>query len=57
MKRKLKKGVVLLIHTKNEEKNIAECIKSAQVCADQIIVLDQQSTDNTRDIAKNWEQK
>jgi len=42
-------GVVL---TKNEEKNIKRCLDSIEWC-DEIIVIDDYSTDNTRNIAEN----
>lgn len=40
------------IITKNEEEHIADCIASARLVADEIIVLDSGSTDNTVDIAR-----
>lgn len=42
----------LVINTKNEENNIADCINSARDIVDEIIVVDMQSTDKTVDIAK-----
>jgi glycosyltransferase involved in cell wall biosynthesis len=52
------KGVVrtlmrlsVVILTKNEEQNIADCIRSVQ-WADRIVVLDCKSTDRTREIAE-----
>ena len=44
--------VTVIILAKNEEKNIRDCIQSA-VFADEIIVIDDFSTDNTAHIAKN----
>lgn len=49
----MKKGVTVGILAKNEEKNIARCIESACCFADEIIVLDNGSTDRTKDIALN----
>jgi len=42
------------IITKNEEDHIADCLKSARLVADQIIVLDSGSTDKTVEIAKQY---
>lgn len=45
-----------LIIAKNEEKNIARCIKSQLFCIDEIIVLvDKSTTDNTLAIASSFE--
>src|SRR4030066_85187 len=48
----MKKGLSLVINVKNEEKNIAECIKSARAIVDEVIVADMHSTDKTVEIAK-----
>ncbi|WP_144780151.1 O-antigen ligase family protein [Marinobacter maritimus] len=42
------------IITKNEEDHIADCLKSARLVADEIIVLDSGSTDRTVEIAKQY---
>lgn len=42
----------LVINTKNEEKNIRDCILSAKDIVDEIIVVDMQSTDKTVEFAK-----
>ena len=42
-----------VIITFNEEKNIGRCIESAKRVADEVIVLDSFSTDNTVEIARN----
>jgi glycosyltransferase involved in cell wall biosynthesis len=44
--------VSAVIICKNEEKNIARCIKSLQGISDDIIIIDSGSTDNTVTIAK-----
>lgn len=45
-------SVVLTTH--NEEKNLAKCLESIEDLADEIIVVDGDSTDQTRKIAKNF---
>lgn len=44
--------ITVIILTKNEEKNIEECILSAKQIAKRILVVDSGSTDNTLEIAK-----
>ncbi|GBU25872.1 glycosyl transferase [Fibrobacteria bacterium R8-3-H12] len=44
----------LCMIVKNEEKNIGECLKSAKGLADEIIVTDTGSSDNTVEIAKSY---
>jgi len=51
MNQKLPVSVVIL--TKNEERNIEECIQSVVGWADEIIVVDDESTDRTVEIAKS----
>ncbi|MBK1888183.1 O-antigen ligase family protein [Marinobacter sp. DY40_1A1] len=48
------KTVSATIITKNEEDHIADCLKSARLVADEIIVLDSGSTDRTVEIAKQY---
>ena len=43
-----------VIITKNEEKNIERCLKSLQNVADEIIVIDSYSTDNTEAICQKY---
>lgn len=49
--------VSVLILTKNEEKNIKDCIESCQSFAKEIIVIDDGSTDATKDIAEGLNAK
>lgn len=44
--------ISLVINTKNEELNLADCIKSAKKLADEIVVVDMCSTDRTVEIAR-----
>lgn len=44
--------ITAVIKTKNEKHNIEECLGSLQGFVDEIIVVDDQSTDNTVEIAK-----
>lgn len=48
---KIKLSVVII--TFNEEKNIERCLNSISDIADEIIILDSLSTDNTKEICKN----
>ncbi len=48
----MKAAVSVVIHTHNEEKNIKECIESAKLLTDSILVVDMESTDNTVTLAK-----
>lgn len=52
----LSKGISVIVATKNEEKNISECLESVK-WADEIIVIDMLSSDKTRDIAKKYTNK
>ena len=45
-------NISVLIETYNEEKNIADCIKSAQLLTRLVVVVDMQSTDHTVEVAK-----
>jgi len=44
----------LCMIVKNEEKNIGECLKSAQGLADEVIITDTGSTDKTVEIAQSY---
>lgn len=48
----LKKGLSVVINTKNEEANIEECLNSVKGWANEIIVVDMSSIDKTTEIAK-----
>lgn len=48
-------SVVLAVH--NEEKNLARCLDSVKQLADEIIVVDGESTDKTVDIARKYTTK
>jgi len=45
--------ITVIIHTHNEEKNIGDCINSAKLLTDEIILVDMESTDKTVEIAKS----
>ena len=45
--------VSVVIQTKNEERRILDCIKSVLGWADEIIVVDDESCDKTREIAQH----
>ena len=47
----------VVISAYNEEKNIAECLESVKSIADEIILIDNSSTDNTKEIAKKYTSK
>ena len=45
-------NITVIIHTRNEAKNIKDSITSAQILSHNIIVIDMQSTDDTAIIAQ-----
>lgn len=47
------KKISIIIHSLNEEKNIEDCINSAKLLTDEIILIDMESTDKTVEIAKS----
>ncbi|MDP2649428.1 MAG: glycosyltransferase family 2 protein [bacterium] len=47
----------VVVSAYNEEKNIGECLKSVERLADEIIVVDNDSNDNTGKIAKKFTEK
>ena len=52
-----KAPVSVVIIAKNEEKNIAECLESVRGWADEIIVVDDESADNTRQVSSKFTDK
>ena len=46
--------ISVVIITLNEERNIRRCLSSVKALADEIIVLDSFSTDNTKEIAESY---
>ena len=46
--------ISVVINTYNEEKNLARCLESVKGFADEIILVDMQSTDKTVEIAKKY---
>lgn len=44
----------VVLATRNEEENIARCLESVKYIADEIIVFDEYSTDNTKKIAESF---
>lgn len=44
----------VVLSVRNEEENIGRCLKSVKTIADEIIIYDEHSVDNTRDIAKSY---
>ena len=47
------KNLSIIIHSLNEEKSISDCINSAKLLTDEIILVDMESNDKTVEIAKN----
>lgn len=48
------KKLSVVLATRNEEQNIAACLRSVNKIADEIIIFDEYSTDHTREIAKSY---
>jgi glycosyltransferase involved in cell wall biosynthesis len=55
LKTKLERGVSLIIRAKNEEENIKDCIESVIDLVDEIIFVDNNSTDNTFKIVEEYQ--
>lgn len=49
------KKISVIIHSLNEEKNIKDCICSAKLLTDKIILIDMGSTDKTTEIINNFQ--
>ncbi|MDP8233466.1 MAG: glycosyltransferase family 2 protein [Candidatus Saelkia tenebricola] len=49
--------LTVVILTKNEQKNIKDCLQSVYKWADEIIIVDDESADSTRDIASFYANK
>ena len=47
-------GISAIVHTRNEGRQIRECLQTLVGCADEIIVCDMESTDNTVEIASTF---
>ena len=56
-KNNLENGISLIIRAKNEESNIDLCIKSVIDLVDEIIFIDNNSTDNTYELVKKYTYK
>ena len=46
------KNLSIIIHSLNEEKSISDCINSAKLLTDEIILVDMESNDKTVEIAR-----
>lgn len=49
--------ITVIIHTRNEEKNIKDCLESVKDWAAEIIVMDMESSDHTVEIARQYTNK
>lgn len=48
----MQNAITVLIYTRNEEKNIVDCIKSAKLLTNNVILIDMESQDKTIKLAK-----
>ena len=48
------KKLSVVLATRNEEENIGRCLASVKNIADEIVVVDENSTDKTREIAESF---
>ena len=44
----------VVLATRNEQENIGDCLESVKDIADEIVIVDEESTDKTREIAKRY---
>lgn len=49
--------ISVIVHTRNEERNIADCLERLKDWAGEIIVMDMESTDRTVEIARRYTDK
>jgi SAM-dependent methyltransferase/glycosyltransferase involved in cell wall biosynthesis len=49
--------LTVIVHTRNEERNIEACLASVKDWADELIVMDMESTDRTVEIARRYTDK
>lgn len=49
--------ISVIVHTRNEEGNLAACLESVKDLAEEIIVMDMESTDKTVEIARRYTDK
>lgn len=47
----------VIVHTKNSADTLGDCLESVSVMADEIIVMDMESTDDTRRVARQFKAK
>jgi glycosyltransferase involved in cell wall biosynthesis len=52
-----KKTISVVLATRNEEQFLSDCLKSVESFADEIIVVDEQSQDDTKKIARSFRAK
>lgn len=53
MKTNTRKKISVVLATFNEEKNIVDCLNSVKGWVDEIIIIDEQSTDKTKEVAES----
>jgi len=53
----MNKKLSVVLATRNEEANMVRCLESVNNIADEIVVVDEESADKTRDLAKKFDAK